>query len=131
MFGLFLTGACLSTVLIFLQPLATYTRWASFALTILSFLNALFITVAAVIATVLFVIMRNVFVQNTTVNIGAQLGTAMFAVMWIAAAFSLFAFLIQACLMCCGVSRRDLRRHTKKAEKALHKQEMKEADTSS
>ena len=53
MFGLFLVGACLTFIMIFLAPLAIYSRWASLPLVILTFLNALFVTVAAVIATVM------------------------------------------------------------------------------
>jgi hypothetical protein len=53
MFGLFLTGACLTFVMIFLVPLSVYSRWASLPLMILTFLAALFTTVASVIATVM------------------------------------------------------------------------------
>lgn len=55
MFGLFLSGACLSFVMIFIVPLSVYSRWASLPITIFTFLAALLTTVASVIATVLFV----------------------------------------------------------------------------
>lgn len=55
MFGLFLSGACLSFVMIFIVPLSVYSRWASFPITIFTFLAALLTTVGSVIATVLFV----------------------------------------------------------------------------
>ncbi|GAB7351969.1 hypothetical protein MBLNU459_g2497t2 [Dothideomycetes sp. NU459] len=84
MFGLFLSGACLAFVMIFLNPLAVYSRWLALFTGIFTFLAALLITVAAVIATVLFVIMKNAFTSVTELNIGAELGVEMFAFMWIA-----------------------------------------------
>lgn len=109
MFGLFLAGACVAFVLIFLLPLAVYSRWVSFVLTIFTFLDALCITAASIVATVLFIIMRNVFRSNTEVNIGAKIGTTMFACMWVASAFSIFAFLFQFGMCCCCASRRDVK----------------------
>lgn len=53
MFGLFLTGACLDFLMIFLAPLAVFSRWASLPLMIFTFLAALCTTVASVIATVM------------------------------------------------------------------------------
>ena len=53
MFGLFLTGACLTFVMIFFVPLSVYSRWASLPLMIFTFLAALFTTVASVLATVM------------------------------------------------------------------------------
>lgn len=109
MFGLFLTGACLSFVLIFLAPLAVFSRWAALPIALLSFVNALCIVVASVIATVLFVIMQHAFTSVADLNIDANIGTKMFVFMWIAAAAAFLAFLIQTCLMCCCASRRDVR----------------------
>lgn len=98
MFGLFLSGACLSFVMIFIVPLSVYSRWTSLPITIFTFLAALLTTVASVIATVLFVrhplqtvkdhellvnasqvIMRDVITAQTTLNIKATLGIQMFA----------------------------------------------------
>lgn len=45
MFALFLTGACLSFLMIFIVPLAVYSRWAGLPIAILTFLCALFTTV--------------------------------------------------------------------------------------
>src|SRR3954463_15250817 len=53
MFGLFLTGTVLSFVLIFVMPISIYSRWLTLIVAILAFLNALFVTVASVIATVM------------------------------------------------------------------------------
>jgi len=55
MFALFLTGVCLSFVMIFVVPLSVYSRWATLPITILTFLAALFTTAASVIGTVMFV----------------------------------------------------------------------------
>ena len=53
MFGLFLTGACLSFVMIFIVPLAVYSRWASLPIMLFTFFTALVTTVASVLATVM------------------------------------------------------------------------------
>jgi hypothetical protein len=71
MFGLFLTGTVLSFVLIFVMPISVYTRWLALPVAILAFLNALFVTVASVIATVMFVIFRNTITGVSELNIGA------------------------------------------------------------
>lgn len=109
MFGFFLTGAVLSFVLMFLLPLAVFSRWVAFVLSVFTFINALLITAASVIATVMFIIMRNVFASNQDVNIEASIGTTMFACMWVASAFAIFAWLFQMGLCCCCVSRRDVK----------------------
>jgi len=119
MFGLFLTGACLSTVLIFLTPLSVYSRWAAFPIAIFTFLTALFTTAASIIATVMFVIFRNVIGSVAEINIGASIGNKMFAFMWVASAFSILAWLIQTGLCCCCASRRDVKTGRKRGnEKA-------------
>jgi len=109
MFGFFLTSACLSFVLMFLNPLSVRTRWWTFALSILNFVNALFCTVASVIATVMFIIFRNTISGVAELNIGASIGDTMFAFMWIASAFAIFAWLFQMGMCCCCASRRDVR----------------------
>ena len=119
MFGLFLTGACLSAALVFLAPLSVYSRWAAFPIAIFTFLAALFTTTASVTATVMFVIFRNVIGSVAEVNIGASIGNKMFAFMWVASAFSIFAWLIQTGLCCCCASRRDVKTGRKRGnEKA-------------
>lgn len=109
MFGLFLTGACLDFVLMFLLPLSVYTRWMSLPLSILSFFNALIIIVAVVIATVMFIIFRDAITSATQLNIKANIGVEMFAFMWIAAGTALISFIIQMGMCCCCASRRDIR----------------------
>ncbi|KAI9728894.1 MAG: hypothetical protein M1834_007152 [Cirrosporium novae-zelandiae] len=112
MFGFFIVGTVLSFVAIFLTPLSVYTRWASLPIAILCFLAALTTTVAVIIATVMFVIFCNVFETASGIasfNVKPSLGTEMFAFMWIAAGFSIVAWLVQTSMCCCCASRRDVR----------------------
>ncbi|KKK27310.1 hypothetical protein ARAM_006718 [Aspergillus rambellii] len=131
MFGLFIVSTVLTFVLIFLSPLAVSSRppqsispdpavnqthpphrrntflfLRALPFTIITFLTALFTVVAAVVATVMFIIFRNVFTSGSfNLNIGAKLGTQMLAFMWIAAAFNLLAFIVElgsCCAACCG-----------------------------
>ena len=88
MFGLFLTATVLSFVLIFVMPISIYTRWLTLAVAILAFLNALFVTVASVIATVMFIIFRNTIGGVAELNISAEIGVTLFAFMWVASAFA-------------------------------------------
>ncbi|KAF2184383.1 integral membrane protein [Zopfia rhizophila CBS 207.26] len=121
MFGLFLTSTCLSFVLIFVTPFSIYSRWATLPIAILTFLNALFVTAASIVATVMFVIFRNVIGSVQELNISARIGNYMFGFMWTASAFAIFAWLIQTGLLCCCASRRDVKTGRKKGnEKAYH-----------
>ena len=117
MFGLFLTAAPLNFVLMFIVPLSVFTRWASLPIAIFTFLGALITTVAAVIATVMFIIMQNAITSATQLNIKAEIGAEMFAFMWIAAATAILAWLIQMGMCCCCASRRDVRRGKKSGSK--------------
>lgn len=124
MFGFFLTGTLLSFLLLFLMPLSLYTRWLALPLAVLVFLNALLITAASTIATVMFTIFRNTIGGVAELNIGAEIGVTLFAFMWVAAAFAIFACLVQVglcCCCCCGcASRRDVEKGGKRprSEKA-------------
>jgi hypothetical protein len=119
MFGLFLTGTCLTFVLIFLMPISVFTRWLAFPVAIFAFLNALIVTVASVIATVMFIIFRNTITEVKELNIGASIGKTLFIFMWIASAFTIFAWLVQMGLCCCCASRRDVKTGRKRgSEKA-------------
>jgi hypothetical protein len=119
MFGLFLTGTCLTFVLIFLMPISIFTRWLALPVAILAFLNALIVTAASVIATVMFIIFRNTITRVAELNIGAKIGITVFVFMWIASAFTIFAWLVQMGLCCCCASRRDVKTGRKRgSEKA-------------
>lgn len=63
--------------MIFIVPLAVYTRWASLPIMIFTFLAALFNTVAAVLATVLWIIFADAITAQTQLNIGANVGVEM------------------------------------------------------
>lgn len=123
MFGLFLSGACVSFVMIFITPLSVYSRWAALFVGFFTFVAALLTTVATVLATVLFIIFRNAITSVTEINIGAHVGTEMFVFMWIASGASIIAWLIQMGLCCCCASRRDVRRGKKRGSKKAWKTE--------
>lgn len=118
MFGSFLTGVCMNFISIFVAPLAVYSRWWSFPIIIWTFIAALLTTLGAVIATVMFIIFSNVITSQAGLNIGASIGTQMFAFMWVSAAFSLFGFIIHLGLSCCCASRRDVKTGRKRGSKA-------------
>ncbi|KAL6707913.1 hypothetical protein ACN47E_003587 [Coniothyrium glycines] len=119
MFGLFLTGTCLSFVLIFLMPVSVYTRWLALPVAIFAFLNALIVTAASIVATVLFIIYRNTLTSVEELNIDAELGTTLYAFMWVASAFAILAWLVQMGLCCCCASRRSVKKNNKRnSEKA-------------
>ncbi|KXL43396.1 hypothetical protein M433DRAFT_319249 [Acidomyces richmondensis BFW] len=117
MFGLFMTGICLNFVMIFTVPISVFTRWATLFIMILTFLGALCTTVATIIATAMFIIMKDAMTSVTELNIKASLGTQMFAFMWIASGFAIIAWLITLCLTCCCASRRDVRRGRKRGSR--------------
>ncbi|KAH6674542.1 SUR7/PalI family-domain-containing protein [Halenospora varia] len=120
MFGFFLTGVCMNFVNIFLAFLPLYSRWWSLPIAIWMFISALLTTAAAIIATVMFIIFRNVITSQEGLNIGASVGTQMFAFMWIGAAFSIFGWLIHLCLSCCCASRRDVKTGRRKGSKKAY-----------
>jgi len=68
----------------------------------------------------MFIIFRNVITSQEGINIGASLGTVMFAFMWVGSAFSIFAFVIHLCLSCCGASRRDVKNGRRKGSKKAY-----------
>lgn len=117
MFGLFLTAAPLNFILIFIVPLSVFSRWASLPISILTFLGALFVTVAAIIATVMFIIMQNAITSAMQLNIKAEIGVEMFAFMWIAAGSAVLAWMIQMGMCCCCASRRDIKKGKKRGSK--------------
>jgi len=109
MFGLFLTGACLEFVMIFLAPLSIYSKLVALIIAPLTLFATVCTTVATVIATAMFVIFKKALGSLTDLNIGAKIGAKMFVFMWIATAFALLAAFIQIGLCCC-TSRRDVKK---------------------
>jgi hypothetical protein len=120
MFGFFLTGVCMNFVNIFLSPIVLYSRWISFPFAIWTFISALLTVAATIIATVIAVVLKNVVTSQANLNIGASVGTQMFAFMWIGAATSLIGWLIHLCLSCCCASRRDVKTGRKRGNKAAY-----------
>lgn len=121
MFALFLTGAPLSFLCIFLTPLSIYSRLLTFPIALLSFLAALTTTAASIIATALFIIFRNVITsQGAEINIQASVGTKMFAFMWVAAAGAIVGWLVQMGMCCCCASRRDVKRGKKVGRRSAY-----------
>lgn len=132
MFACFLVGACLSFLCIFFAPMAfsKKPRWShkakriflrSLPITILSFGAALFTTVGAIIATVMFVIFRNTFQGAADLNIQAELGVQMLAFEWVAAGMTLLGFLMQigTCfgVCCCTGKKKAMKRRSQMVEK--------------
>ncbi|KAF1811131.1 hypothetical protein P152DRAFT_80164 [Eremomyces bilateralis CBS 781.70] len=119
MFALFLFGTVVTFVMIFLVPLTVYSRWVSLVIGTLTVISMVAVVVASVVATVMFIIFRNSITQVAELNIDAEIGKKMFALMWIASAFSVIAALIQMGLCCCCASRRDVKTGRKRGnEKA-------------
>lgn len=108
MFGLFLTSACLSFVLIFILPFSVYSRWITIFVVIFTGLNAISIAIASIVGTAISVIFKLALESYHQLNIGAIIGKKMLAFIWIANAFAIFAWIIQVCLCCCCNSRRDV-----------------------
>lgn len=133
MFGLFLTGTVLAFISIFLSPFEVSSRppqsitsnpetnaltrphrrrtfifLRALPLTFFSFFTALTTIVASAIATVMFMIFKNVFTDNSQaqeLNIKAEIGTRMLVYMWAASACVFIGFIIQVascCCACCG-----------------------------
>ncbi|TVY32545.1 SUR7 family protein [Lachnellula occidentalis] len=117
MFGCFLTGVCMNFVSIFVAPVTLYSRWWEFPFAIWSFIAALLTTAGAIIGTVMFIIFRNVITSQAGLNIGAEIGTQMYAFMWVGAAFSIFGWIIHLCLICCCASRRDVKTGRRRGDK--------------
>ncbi|PQE26382.1 integral membrane protein [Rutstroemia sp. NJR-2017a BBW] len=120
MFGFFLTGVCMNFVNIFLSPIVLYSRWISFPFAIWTFISALLTVAATIIATVIAVVLKNVVTSQANLNIGASIGTEMFAFMWIGAGGSLIGWLIHLCLSCCCASRRDVKTGRKRGNKEAY-----------
>lgn len=117
MFALFFTGTVLTFVSLLVSWTSIYSRWAALTNAILSFLAALTTTAATIIATVMFIIFRNVFDGEPQINIKASLGKEMFAFMWIAAGSAILGSSFQIGMCCCCTTRRDVTTGRKKAKR--------------
>jgi hypothetical protein len=114
MFGLFMTGAVLTLLSIFLAPMAfsSKPRWEhkrkriffrSFPIVFLTFFAFLCTAAASVVATVMFVIFTNVLNNDAAdLNIVPTLGVQMLAFEWTATGLLLLGLLMQLGT-CCGI----------------------------
>ncbi|KAK3360178.1 SUR7/PalI family-domain-containing protein [Lasiosphaeria hispida] len=109
MFGFFLTGAVISFIMIFVSPLAVRSRWWSLGLAFVAFLTSVFIGAATIVGSVISFAFKYAAEAQSDLNIHARVGVKMFVFMWIASGFALWAFIVHAGMMCCCVSRRDIR----------------------
>lgn len=108
-------------VLIFVVPLAVYSRWSNLPIAILVFLGALITTGGAIVATVMFIIFQVAITSATDLNIKANIGIEMFVFMWIAAAAAIIAWLVHMGMCCCCATRRDVRTGRKRGSKKAYR----------
>jgi hypothetical protein len=108
MFGFFMAGACLSTILIFVVPFSVRSRRDAFIISIFTLLNAIMIFNATVIASAMFIIFKIAITSVDELNIQSQIGTKMFAFMWIATVFAMLTSFVHMGFCCCCASRKDV-----------------------
>lgn len=123
MFALFIAGIVFAFLyLLLLAPSLrrkyngrpeTRSCYRGLAIGFLGFLASLFTVAASVVATILFVIMRNVLRSQPDLNIGAELGSRMFAFMWVGSGSVLIAWMLQFRCGCCFIKVRDEERRRK------------------
>ena len=120
MFACFLVGTVLTFLCILSAPIGFSKRprlqhkaksvfLSHLPIIILTFGALLFTGVAAVIATVMFVIYVHTFASASTINIYGSLGKPMLAFMWTAVGLNLIGFCARIrtwCSMCCCTGRR-------------------------
>ncbi|MCJ1379063.1 hypothetical protein MMC17_002163 [Xylographa soralifera] len=110
MFAMFFASTFTSFLLIFLCPLAVYSRLVSIPIALFALISGLMTFIAAGISTGMWLILKKDILANAAdINIVPSIGTRLFILMWIAAGCSLFAALGQVGMMCCGTSRRDIK----------------------
>lgn len=113
MFAFFLAGTVLAFVLVFLSPIAIFSRWWSLPMAILSGVTFILIFAASTIASVISYVFKFAATAQSSLNIDAYVGIKMFAFMWIATGCALVGFILHAGMGCCCTSRRDLKKGTK------------------
>lgn len=111
--ALLIVGTCFSFLTIFACIFAYRSRVASFLATLVAFIGALFTVVAAVLAQILGIIVRNVINGLTDINLKATLGKKFYVLIWIAAGFALVYWLTITFTICCCVPDRASRRKAK------------------
>lgn len=125
MFAFFLAGTIISFLMVFLSPMAIFSRWWALPMSIVSFLTFLIILVGSVIASVISFVFKYAATAQTSLNINAYVGTRMFVFMWISTGCAFMAFILHAGMGCCCTSRRDL----KSGRKPMRHSSMKRAQS--
>lgn len=123
MFAFFLAGTILAFVMVFLSPLAMFSRWVSLPMAFLSSATFFLIFAGSVIASVISFVFKYAATAQSTLNIKASVGIKMFVFMWIATGFAFIGFVLHAGMGCCCTSRRDL----KTGKKPMRHSSMKRA----
>lgn len=114
--AILIVGTFFSFFTIFACSFAFQSRLGSFLASIVAFVGALFTTVAAVLAQILGIVVRNVINGFTDVNIVATLGRKFYVLIWIAAVTSLLYWITILFTACCCVPDRS---SGKKYERAM------------
>lgn len=123
MFAVFLAGTVLAFVMVFLSPIAIFSRWVSLPMAFLSSITFFLIFAGSVIASVISFVFKYAATAQSALNINASVGIKMFVFMWIATGFAFIGFVLHAGMGCCCTSRRDL----KTGKKPMRHSSMKRA----
>lgn len=116
MFICFLVSVILSFLSMLLAPAAVYSKIWTVPLGLLGWCAALSAFLAAAISTGMWTVFSSKLQEYASdINIVPSLGLPVFVFQWIGAGTAIFAALIQTALMCCGTSRRDVRRSSLQA----------------
>lgn len=131
MFAFFLTGTVLAFVLVFLSPIAIFSRWWSLPMALISAITFILIFAASTIASVISFVFKYAATAQSSLNIDASVGLKMFVFMWVATGFALVGFILHAGMGCCCTSRRDLKKGTKPMRhSSLHRAMSQRSQTS-
>lgn len=109
MFAFFLAGTILAFLLVFLSPIAIFSRWWSLPMAFISGATFVLIFAASTIASVISFVFKYAATAQSSLNIHAYVGIRMFVFMWIATGCALVGFILHAGMGCCCASRRDLK----------------------
>ncbi|KAI0400246.1 SUR7/PalI family-domain-containing protein [Xylaria palmicola] len=109
MFGFFLGSAVLNGILLVSSPCVLYSRWWSLPAGILAGLSTILVIVAAGLGTAIALVFQAALNSQPDLGVSASVGTQMLVFEWVAAGFTLLAFIMHAGLGCCCTSRRDMR----------------------
>ncbi|KAI0107264.1 SUR7/PalI family-domain-containing protein [Nemania sp. FL0031] len=106
MFGLFLSGAALTALLLVSSPVVLYSRWGSVMVMVMSLITTLVVIAAASLSTAISYLFQMIVKTETDVGAQASVGTWMLGFEWSAAALTLLACMLHVCVGWSGRSRR-------------------------